>query len=573
VAKLEALRAIKTGVTRFKNATLSDVSMLERLATSPSKLDRMLSNYKWVGRVMLATDAFNSGTAQEIRQRHALRYAATLEGKRGQQMEAAIMDAFEPSKEVFDAIDQQVAQEEAAGVFDGARDKAVAIRIRREELLEAGRGKDVLAQGTEVAGRWTFNGDPKGMAGFLMDGIINEKINRSMRVTKFFFPFMRTMANLLDTSLDFTPGIGQLRAYNVRTSRLLGENSKYAAKKIERGSPEFYAQQTKALFGTMAFIAVVTAAIKGLEDEEEGKEPSFGVYGAGPEDRYKRDQMKAAGWLPNSIKIGGRYMRYTDWPALNVVLAAIGAISDYARDARDSSTPIPTKIGIAMLGATSALTEKSALGGMTNIITILANPDQRGLNALGRLAVGPVGGVTNPQLFQWLRNTLFMDKNLQVDVLDRSGFDGLMASIVPFSIGADTALNVLGEPLQEYFYGATARRFGYFTTIKEHPIITPLIRAGLFVPSPSKNSTIRVAGHEKPMTLGRAGQDAFNAFLKYRGETLKQILNPEVIGNLTSMDRELAQSVLDGPDVKGVATARAQAMVEADIASGKIKIP
>jgi hypothetical protein len=570
-AKIEALRAFVTGTSRYKNAKLEDVSLMERLATSESMVDRMLSGYKWVGRVMLATDAVNSGTAQEIRMRHAMRYAAMVEGKKGQDLEKAILDSFDPPKEVLDAIETQVTKEEAEGVFNAARDPDIAKRIRREELIEQRRGQDVLEQAQDTAGRWTFNGDPKGAAGFIFDGLING-MNRKLKVTKFLFPFMRTMGNLIDASLDFTPGIGQLRAYNVRASRVLGADNKYAAKIIERGSPEFFAQQTRAWMGTLAFSAILAAAIKGLEDEEEGKDPFFAVYGAGPEDKFKREQLRTAGWQANSIKIGDRFLRFTDWPALNIGLAAIGSISDYARNSRDLDTPIPTKIGLAMLGTASALMEKNMLGGMSNLVTAMANPDQRGLNALSRQAVSPIAGVTNPPLAQWLRNTLFFNEEGKVAQLDRSGFDGLMHSIVPFSIGADKALNVLGEPIEEYWYGATTRRFGYFNTVDEHPVTTPLAKAGLFVPSPSKNTTIEpLAG--KRMSLARAGDEAWRAFLVYRGDALKTRLGPSAIRLLTGMEREAAQTMLDGPDYKGYATAIAQRKVERDIRSGKIKVP
>lgn len=572
VAKMEFLRALETGVTRYKNAKLEDVSLLERLSNSNNMVEKIFGNLKWVGRVMLATDAFNSGTAQEIRQRHALRYAATLEGKAGQDLEKAILDAFDPPADVLKEIDQKVAREESEGVFDGARDKDLAKRIRREELIENRRGLDILESGQAAADKWTFNGDPKGMAGYIFDGVLNG-MNRKLKVTKVLLPFMRTMANLFDTSLDFTPGIGQLRAYNVRLSRVLGEDSDYAPNRIERGSPEFYSQQAKAWFGTVLFAAILGAAFKGLEDEEEGKDPFFAVYGAGPDDKFKRNALQTAGWMPNSLKIGGKYFRYTDWPAINIALSAVGALSDYARDAQNSDTPIPTKIGVALLGTTAALTEKTMLGGASNLITVLANPDQRGLNSLNRLMTSIVGGVSNPPLFQWLRNTLFANEQGQVPVLDRGGLRGTLSSITPFSIGADQALNALGEPITAYWHTATTRRFGYFNSTPEHPILTPLAKNGLFVPSPSKNSTLRVPGRAEPMTLSRAGEEVWRKYLVYRGDEIKRRLPKARVDALLRMDREEAQSVLDGPEIRGDANQIAIRRIEADIRSGRLTVP
>jgi hypothetical protein len=174
-------------------------------------------------------------------------------------------------------------------------------------------------------------------------------------------------------------------------------------------------------------------------------------------------------------------------------MAALGTISDAVRYHKDEQTASE----VAQAAAISAVTtvfDKNLLQGASNFFQILRAPSPASqVNSLQRLTGSIVAGFTNPGLARWARSTFDADKNGMVDRLEQKTLEGWVYSMVPFSIGYNTpALNTLGEPLQQPWYAATTKRFNDFSNQKPHPIISPLVAAGMMLPNPSKNTSFRV---------------------------------------------------------------------------------
>jgi hypothetical protein len=123
--------------------------------------------------------------------------------------------------------------------------------------------------------------------------------------------------------------------------------------------------------------------------------------------------------------------------------------------------------------------------------------------------------------------------------------------MVPASIGYNTpALNTLGEPITQPWYSATTWRFSNATNIPPHPIITPLVKAGLMLPNPSKATEFRFLGADGSISKGRMGKypEVFRRFVQLRGEYMKDALSPSTIDLLTDAAKENkneAQNYLD----------------------------
>lgn len=561
-------RQLKTGTSKFRSEKGEGAGILEQYK---------LSNFdprgfhKFVLRLSGALDGFNSVTANEMQQRLAMRHALLLKGERGLELRAKMQDAFNPSLEVHQEIADQVAAEAAAGAFAEGKDGAREQKIRTLELLE-NRRDDILPgvklEGRDAAEDWTFNKQPIGVVGAIFDGAFGQ-INRAVPAGKFFFSFMRTTANLINTSLDFSP-VGIARAKNVSLSSTMNPKNRYYSR-IEPGTPEYYNKMSQGLLGTVAIAAVGGALWAGIQALQRGEEPFFMVYGAGPSTSLEREQLKQGDqWLPNSVKIGKFRFTYTDWPVMNLTLGALGTVADGIVYGRYKDKGWGETAALAGLGIVTSVFEKRLLQGMNTIMDMVRNPDQRGLNAIKTAASGIVGGFTNPQALKWLRDTVGVDpKTGKVPDLDNGTTEGWLMSMVPASIGYNAPrINVLGDPIQHYPWDPTMRRFGNFDKFTPDPILTPLVRAGLTLPLPSKNTMIKL-DNGNVATMG-ANPELFNAYVRYKGEALKELLDPGTVQMLSTMDHDEAADLLKGR-YNQESKKMAQLRLYEDMDAGRIK--
>lgn len=542
----EVQKAFATGTTRFRNEKGEEFSVLES--------EPLGVVHKYVGRLMVATDVVNQMSANEIKQRMALRYAWLQQGKTRKEIQEMMESAFNPAQDVLDQIDAQIEAESKwlGSKLDKARRRSELVEKRRFELLD---GLDLISR--DAAAKWTFNEEvPSGLMGYVVNKVI-EPVNRATKISRFVFPFMRTLASIVNNTFDWSP-IGIARGYNISATKLLGLE-KYQ-RDFTPGSPEQYAQLTKAWAGTMAIAAIAGLMFKGLQDEEEGKEPFLAVYGEGPSDRNMNTQLEqGSSWQANTLKIGSARVRYTDFPVLSMFLGSLGKMSDlYRYEGYDDKnwTEIGTKGALAVA---SSLMEKNLLSGLSNMMDVINSDDNQKVSAFKRFTSGIVGGYTNPQLFKWARDTMGVNERGMVPVLDKtSSLEGWMMSLVPFSAGYNQAyLNALGEPIENLPWSATTRRFAVLDPTPQHPVFTPLVDAGLFVPAPSKDTKVGDV---------RVGSDPelWRRFVEIRGEELKKRLTPSRIEKLRAMDKEDAQDELNS-DIGGAARDRAKKRLVAEL--------
>ncbi len=562
-------RALKTGTTKFRSEKGEGASVLEQYK---------LSNFdprgfhKFVLRLSSALDGFNSVTANEMQQRLAMRHSLLLKGERGAELRAKMQDAFNPAIEVHQKIADQVAAEADAGAFATGKEGVRERKIRTLELLENRR--DDIVPGVKLEGRdaaedWTFNKQPVGVVGAIFDGAFGS-INRAVPAGKFFFSFMRTTANLINTSLDFSP-IGIARAKNVSISSTMSPKNPYYSR-IEPNSPEYYNKMSQGVLGTVAIAAVGSALWAGIQAIQRGEEPYFMVYGAGPSTSLEREQLKQGDqWLPNSVKIGKFRFTYTDWPVMNLALGALGTVADGVVYNRYKEKGYAETAALMGLGIVTSVFEKRLLQGLNTIMDMVRNPDQRGLNAIKTAASGIVSGFTNPQALKWLRDTVGVDPTTgKVPTLDQGTTEGWLMSMVPMSIGYNAPrINVLGEEIQHHPWEPTLRRFGNFDPFTPDPILTPLVRAGLTLPLPSKNTIIKLPNGN--ITSMGANPELYNAYVRYKGQALKQMLTPEIVQMIVTSDPDTAANMLKG-DFNRASKGIAIGKLYDDMAAGRIKI-
>lgn len=574
--------------TKYRNSMMEEAPHLENL--DPEMLKGAMkalavhgNRLKWVGRFMTALDAVNMTAADEAQQRMAIRYF--LSEKKGfspEEVKAMMKNAFDPDETVVSSLRDRAQTEVAAAMPDkSAKEQERWVKRRVSELMSLEREKilkGVTTQSREAAEHYTYNDQATGLIGKYVVGLTSA-INKSTPGAKFIFSFMNTLANIMNQTLDFTP-YGFLRATNKTLSqRTFKRTDRFAPKLFEEGSPQQYAEHARAAFGTAMLLSIAYMAYRGYADEQEGKDPYFTVTGAGPKDAADREQLvETRGWQPNSIKIGDMWYRYTDVPVLGIPLGAVGTLFDTLRYKKDEQTN--TELAQAMaISAITTVFDKNLLQGANNLFnTLQGSSTQSQVNALGRLTGGAIGGFTNPGLTRWARNTFAVGNDGLVNRQDQSGLTGWVYSLVPFSMGYNTpALNTLGEPIKQPWYTATTRRLNDFSNIPPHPIITPLVQAGLMLPNPSKTTEFKYIDPqttEVKKTKTGKHPEVMRRYVELRGQMMKEMLTPDMIQGLQEMakeDKNAAQQYLDSK-IGGRAREYAVKMIESELMDGKLNL-
>lgn len=591
LAGQEFSRAFKEGTSKYKNSKGETLSSMETLpdAEDLQGVMKLFSTYgnklKYVGRSMAAFDSANMAMAELAAERRAARYfLQTEKGLKGEALESGMKDLFDPESGTVEKLRAQAEQEVKDGNYadETPADQNRWVERRVNELLSQRRdeltGGGISEAAIQAAERFTYNDDARGILGQFA-GFMNQ-INQETKVSKFVISFMKTMMNLVNQTVDWSP-YGYLRGANKSFSQTrFKEGSRFDPYRYTEGSTEQYAQYARATIGTLAWAGLAYLAYKGLEEEKEGKAPVFSIHGAGPTNSYDKQQLLATrNWQPNSIRIGGHWLRYTDWPILGMALGGMGSFFDSLRYAKDESTTSEKLFAGAMATASTVL-DKNMLQGVSNLfegIRQSSNSTQQA-NALKRLISGAVGGFTNPGMAKWARNSFYADKDGMVNRLDQSTLEGWAYSMVPFSIGYNTpALNTLGEPLQQPWYSATMWRFADVSGVPPHPIITPLVKSGLMLPNPSKNTEFRYLDKTGAMQKTKVGKfpEINRRFVELRGQAMKEMLTPEIVEDLSRMAKQEnlneVQSYLDSR-VGGAARKYAIAQIEQEIQDGKLRL-
>jgi hypothetical protein len=586
-ALTEGKSALTGQGTKYRNESVGDTPTLENIDTTGTSAPvKLVGSYaqklRYVGRVMSALDAINMSMADEAKQRMVARFFLTeSKGHRSAEVADMMHKLFDPDEVVMTNARKQAEEDVKTYLSDkSAKEQERWVTRRTLEILTQQREElvpNIAEAGRGAAERFTYNETARGFIGKTMVNL-SAQINETLPAGRFVLSFMNTLANIMNQTLDYTP-YGYLRAKDKWRVGTVDPNTKYARRVYKEGSPEQMAQIARASLGTSVMMAVAYMAYKGYEDEQNGETPYFTVTGAGPKNAFDRQQLEdTQGWKPNSVKIGNTWYRYMDFPIVGAALGFMGTMLDAARYKKDDQTSAEVVWDAALAGATTVF-DKQLFQGANNFFEMLrgGQPGQQ-VFAMKRLVGGTIGGFTNPGMARWLRNTLDMDSKGMVDRLDQRTTAGWVASMIPFSIGYNTpALNTLGEPIQQPWYSATTWRFANFDKRAPHPIITPLIQAGLMLPNPSPSTQFRILNpSDGTIVKTRLGKypEVMRRFVELRGQSLKQILTPEYIANLqqaAARNQDAAQDYLDSK-IGGAARDLAIRQIEQEIIDGKLKL-
>lgn len=584
VAPQEAMDAFATGFGRLRSENQKQISPLEAFsidsnlpkgakATAKWSLNNYLSLAKLVGRAMAAADTFNANIANEAKMRMQMRYLLLADkGMTPQQADEMMKNLFSANSDMMSGAREQADREAEAGQFgtlDGLDPKSIAYRVQNRKI-EAGKRRRIAqlreqAIATEVAGEdadetikgvknftevATFNNNPTGALGFVGDYIA--RIGNKFKLAQPFTSFTRTVANVVNASLNYTP-YGYARMAGFSIGNLAGNmGSKYEFKSPE--GVEFYKLQTQATMGTLAILALGSLFFRDMK--EPWDKADFAVTGLGPSDKNKRDQLRASGWAENSVKVttplGAFQFRHSDIPGLSLVLGGLGMLSDSIRYGSMSDADATTLAAYTAASLGSVVFEKNLLSGAKSLFDILKLKEDP-VAALQKGAGQYVGGITNPGLFRWLAQTVGVNERGMVEQIDyrklNSTVPGFLLGLTPVAIKAGAPrLNRLGEAVEEYPWTASTKRIGFFPEVRPHPVLSPLVGADLFVPGISRLTKINVYRKGRPEQVRvDVTEDTYYDYAKYNGQYLKRVLTPARAKSLATrarVDREGAQDEL-----------------------------
>jgi hypothetical protein len=585
----QASDTFATGLSRFRNETQMQLTPLEAFDFDTKKLwkfSNYLALWKQVGRAMAAADGYNSVIASEIKARLQARYSMLKDGLSGEEA-AKLMDKIfaedNPAmKEIQDQVDRETEDKQfgsVEGLTPGSLEyrrefnKIEAGKRRRFQQLReqyiassSGMGENGLEQVRKFQSVATFNNDPEGVLGLAADKI--SSFGAQVPAASPFTSFTRTVANIVNSSLNYTP-YGFARAYGW-TLGSMGEKFRagpYAFKTPEKGSVEFYKLLGQAFFGTAGIAVIATMA--GKDIDKDWDKADFAITGRGPTDPNRRLQLQQTGWTPNTVKIGGLQFRHTDIPALGVVFGALATVSDAIRYGNLKADDLGSVAWLSAMSMGNVVFDKNLMSGLKSFFDVVSDQGDPAKRAQ-RLAQSVTGGFINPGIARWLTSTLAIGPDGKIGQTDMKALTGTtkgwLLSMTPLAVLADKPLfDRLGEPIRQYPWAPTMKRVGFLPEVSQHPVFTPLINAGLVVPGVSSNFKIQTYQNGR-LDQRKMDTQEFYDFAKYNGDYLRRVLTPgraEAIANVGKTDHNTAQKQLQ--DMARAANDYAKNRIEAQI--------
>lgn len=422
-----------------------------------------LNFWKYFGRVIGTSHELTFKPSWEIKQAMLARDVARREGLNGSRLAQRVADLLANTPaEVQKARGQALSELQSLGTLnklDLARRTREILEQRREELMP---GSTAIAR--DYALRTSYLNEPYGFLGFIATAVRGslEKARKqfpiSGTVAKTQVPFTTVIANILNEKLNWSPWGLARAAWSHKTGELYGRPMLDAGERSE-----IYA---KAIVGTIAITSLATL---------------FGehIHGNGPSDPKKRKQLQAAGWIPHSIELNGRYYSYMNTPA-GVGLSLVGNVLDWHRYGKGDEADSVTRLAFAGKATLNAIVSQGMLDSLKRIFEALGSESTtEGADKLQKLTARTASSFIVPNLVQQV------DRIFDPTVYDKTGVAALIGGQIPFvRRNGKPSLTVLGDPVE-------VDPFHYWTsTASKDLLLQTLAGKQAWVPEPSKTQII-----------------------------------------------------------------------------------
>jgi hypothetical protein len=482
------------------------------LESPPAKA---LNLWKYVTRIMEATDALNYTASSEGQRYAEAAKMARDEGLEGKEKQKRINQILNLGDDVYQAALKQAEKEG----YTGNDAKFRAMEIQDSEIDAEIREKSFNRALTDV-----YRNMPTGLAGFAAA----QFNNITMRIANPWFrnafklftaPFVITPTNLFNRWLDYSP-YGYKRLF-YGSGNLLDKDTPYYVAPPKVGSAEFYTQALKASSSVMVMGLAYGLVKAGL----------LVLRGMGPSDEEERKQWLDDGNRPHTFSfMGGPQIsyQYTPWALVLSWMANYQNWEQY--NAKEDASGYERSI-VAMTSATSIIMDLPFFSGPAEFMEAIQKTRGDVIATPAKYLEGKMGMVF-PNLVRKI------DRIFDPTLYDSQGLKGIIIDQMPFARRLGTQrVNLFGDPIGED-KPTMDRLVGRIISFPPKPSRESRILAKYdiypYMPSP-KEAKALVDGEQAQMT-----EEQYNKFVQIVGKDVKKRINdlfdPE--GEITEQERE-----------------------------------
>jgi hypothetical protein len=522
---VDAADIIKSGVRSkdadkyFAESPLEYFTWSRFLGESGKSLDYIpplnLSTWKYVGRLLAASDALFS-TANQEAIANMFAYAQTSDSKPGVQ-------TFKKVNEILGNTKQNINNAKAQAIAEGFKPGTIQNKRRVLEIISQRRGDEITSEAEAIGKRITLNYPPEGWTKPFYDAVV--ALQKALPPVKLVIPFARIVANLTENSLNYGP-LGLAKAISGKRNPLnRGENNLTNDERIDLAS--------KFAIGMGALVLLSS---KVGEDDDDW----FEITAGGSNDIQQRYELQKGGWRPYTITLkDGTKVSYKDWPIAGI-LAGIGHI----RDANKYKFEDSTQLGLYATGYFINFYDKSLLSGLQDFFGMVPAldrgkyaPDTRVGDRVKKYAAQQIKSVAISNLSQQT-GRLYSELVTGDPQRDAKTFMELIYRDIPvINDGIRPIIDVFGDPVK---YNTTERLFPVMSDPKKDEIIKWLNENKLFVGVPKKRNIFDLETlTERPMT-----DDEYYEYKKIAGQKTKQWIDNMMI-LIESDNRKVSEESFD----------------------------
>lgn len=238
------------------------------------------------------------------------------------------------------------AQAMKQGLEEGLQGDKLAQRVR-DIINNPPKELDLAA--TKAADYQTFMQQlgPKGVA-------FQKLINQQIPALRFIAPFIRTPLNILKFATERTPAAPVMKEFRDA---------------VKAGGRERDVALARLSMGSMVGAGTAALAAEGI------------ITGAGPSDPRAKNQMRAGGWQPYSVKVGDKYYAFNRLEPLGMLLGISADITELFRNpdiSQKDKAEAEKALTLSMMGIAKNMASKTWLKGLNDLINALDDPERYG---------------------------------------------------------------------------------------------------------------------------------------------------------------------------------------------------
>jgi HJR/Mrr/RecB family endonuclease len=468
------------------------------LESPPAKV---LNTWKYVTRIMEATDALNYVASSEGQRYAEAAKMAKDEGLEGKEKTKRINQILNLGDDVYQAALKQAEQEG----YTGADLKFRAMEIQDGEIDAELRERSFDRALVDV-----YRNMPTGLAGFLAAkfnalamSIDNSFIRNAFKLLT--APFVITPTNVFNKWLDWSP-YGYKRLF-LGSGNLFDKEGPYYVAPPKVGSSDFYAQLLKASSSVLVMVMAEGLIRSGL----------LVLNGMGPFDEEERKD-----WLGNNNKphtfsfMGGPQFsyQYTPWA---LPLSWLANVRNWSKYEASKDVGVADRALVGLFSVTSVIMDLPFFAGPADLLDFLqAKRSSDIVNSSSKYVEGKMGMVFP----NFIRH---MDRIFDPTMYDSRGIKGIILDQTPFARRLGTQrVNLFGDPIGED-KPTMDRLIGRIVSSPVKPSRESRILAKYdiypYMPSPQRAQAL-VDGEKAQMT-----EEQYDKFVKIVGSQVKQDIN------------------------------------------------